>query len=64
MALSISENIPIEVDGEHLKRIILELFGKSGYILDKCLIYDLLPFDTAKPWCYVVNCLLSDAYQF
>jgi len=58
MALSTSENLPTEVDAEHLKRIILELFGKSGYILDKCLIYDLLPFDIPKLQCYVVNCVL------
>lgn len=48
MALSGSENLPIEVDAEHLKKIILKLFGKSGYILDKCFFYDLLPFDIPK----------------
>lgn len=47
MALSTSENLPIEVDAE-LEKIILELFGISGSILDKCLFYDLLPFDTPK----------------
>lgn len=30
------------------EKIILELFGKSGYILDKCLFCDLLPFDIPK----------------